>query len=108
MNTRLIKALALFVCALLMITAALPAAAYAVPNDNDMESTHEKLYAFWHQEAYGGLNNGEAVYDHEWVTGVGYEWTEPPTYDGGWDTVLVVPYINLALVRGYALQFTPD
>lgn len=55
---------------------------------------HDKLYAFWQQEAYGGLNNGEAVYDHEWMQDVFY-WSVGPEnahYDGSWNTLLVDAY----------------
>lgn len=64
----------------------------------------DKLYAFWHQEAYGGLSNGEAVYDHEWIEDVFYYdfGAVPPTYDGGWQTHLVETFDGYS----YFLSFT--
>ena len=46
------------------------------------------LTAFWHQEAYDGMNNGEAVYDIH--LGEGGDLEHPaPTYDGGYWTHLL-------------------
>ena len=52
----------------------------------------EKLLAFWQQEAYGGLNNGEAVYAVDWsLTPEHYHEFGGvyPSYDGSYWTHLV-------------------
>ena len=46
------------------------------------------LTAFWQQEAYDGMNNGEAVYDIH-LGEYGYLDNPAPTYDGGYYTNLL-------------------
>lgn len=55
------------------------------------DSDAEKLTAFWHQPAYNGLNNGEAVYDHEWNAGDYWGDVSGMYYHDGWNTDLISP-----------------
>lgn len=98
MNRIIAAALVIALCVML---AAVPAGA-----ENKSSGT-DKLAAFWQSEAYGGMSNGDAVYDHEWLEDVYYwSFTEPPKYDGTWNTVLVEPYVTYE--NGFMLKFTHD
>ncbi len=85
---------ALMCAALALALAAVFAASWAgaVPAAGDgsllNETDRAELLAFWQQEAYGGMNNGEAVYDI--ALGDGGFLEEPaPQYDGGCITHLI-------------------
>lgn len=90
-TNRLSRLAAIGVALLMLALAALPAAAgnhsALAISDHDAE----KLTAFWNQEAYNGLTNGEAVYDHEWPEVNYYFGFDPNTmhYEGGYDTELL-------------------
>lgn len=91
MRGRKLKAVCCVLCCAVLLFASLPAAA----SRDIEENAHEKLIAFWHQEAYDGLNNGEAVFDHEWMQGVFYEGGGDPStlhYEGSYYTPLISSY----------------
>ena len=83
-----LKALCLLLAALVCMTT-IPVLSFAAPicpdsvNDVDMQ----KLYAFWQQPAYDGMNNGEATYDFELPEGCYSLWNAD--YSGSWATDLV-------------------
>ena len=85
------KAVSVLLCTVLAFALCVPVFA-AGRGEEEFEDFREKLYNFWQQEAYDGLNNGEAVYDHEWTEGVTYLNPEHPSYDGTWDTHIVSAY----------------
>ena len=58
------------------------------PHNDPSEYDQMMLTAFWQQEAYDGMNNGEAVYDIHLAPG-GYLEYPPPTYGGGYYTHLL-------------------
>ncbi|MBO4879815.1 MAG: dockerin type I repeat-containing protein [Clostridia bacterium] len=69
------------------------------------EYDRQKLTDFWHQEAYDGMNNGEAVYVYEFP--VGARPAEEPTYGGGWYTHLITETSN-SLGSGFTFSFSYD
>ena len=73
------KAVSVLLCTVLALALCVPVFA-AGRGEEEFEDFREKLYNFWQQEAYDGLNNGEAVYDHEWTEGVTYLNPEHPSH----------------------------
>lgn len=91
------------VAVLLVLTLAMEITASwagAAPKDGLVLDEHDqaKLYAFWQQEAYDGMNNGEAVYDIRLGEG-GYLSVPRPEYDGTCITHLV----HTAVIPGYGV-----
>lgn len=93
---RIRKAISLIAAFVLAAAAALPVFALEQTPDFIYYDAHdmEKLTAFWHQEAYGGLTNGEAAYDFDWPEPsdtFGYCFGCPIglSYDGGYYTKLL-------------------
>ena len=85
------KTLKTILCAALAlaIAAVLPASSFAGQKlDVPTEYDQQMLTAFWHQEAYDGLSNGEAVYDVHVPEG-GYISEDPGEYEGGYYTRLI-------------------
>lgn len=87
MKRNTFKTLSVILCGI-MLFSALPVCAALHSED---EFGQDKLLAFWQQEAYGGLSNGQAVYDHEWMDDVFY-WNGNTQYNDTWFTDLVSPY----------------
>lgn len=99
--------------ALVFAAAAFPVSATDMTPDFIYYDTHdmEKLTAFWHQEAYGGLNNGEAAYDFDWPEPsdtFGYCYGSPIglSYDGGYYTKLLdLPSDSYDYGNGFSFGF---
>lgn len=94
MKRKSIKALSL-VLLISMLLCHAPLAYAAVHTEDDYGQ--DKLYAFWQQEAYDGLNNGQAVYDHEWMDV--FYWNGASEYNDTWYTAIVDQhsgYFNLS------------
>ncbi len=91
----------LLMAALLCITAL--SSALAMPPSMFTPLDAEKLYAFWQQPAYDGMNNGEAVYDYEVPDfyNVLYNYS----YGGGYLTELVTDTV-VGHATGFYFRFT--
>ncbi len=100
-RNRINKLLCLALCAALATALCIPCALAGAASIATCEGDREKLCAFWQQEAYSGLTNGEAVYDHDWPNIEGFE---PPAYDGSWNTLL----INQNIADGYCFDFRAE
>jgi len=83
------KVFSLCLAALFAAVFALPCFAGGVTDESISGHDVEKLLAFWHQPAYDGLNNGEAVYDHDWPAANYYCGDPSGSYDDTWSTRLV-------------------
>ena len=66
------------------------------------ESDQEKLLAFWQQEAYDGMNNGEAVYAYDFMEGSQHP---SPVYQGGYLTALIFEQYVSGGHYGYDFNF---
>ena len=79
----------IMLCAALISALFIPfISAETVPLEVPDAADREKLLAFWQQEAYNGLCNGDAVYDYAWEHDYPDE-TQHPSYDGTWSTELI-------------------
>ena len=86
---RMVPALAAALCIMLAF-AQTPVFSMTAQGEPD-GVTRQKLLAFWQQEAFGGLTNGEAVYEIYWgFTPEHYNYgAGHGSYDGTWSTKLV-------------------
>lgn len=105
------KAVSVLLCTVLALALCVPVFA-AGRGEEEFEDFREKLYNFWQQEAYDGLNNGEAVYDHEWSHPIeNYLFDEFPTYQNTWWTNLT-PVLQLPVLHDgtemYEFRFRSD
>lgn len=98
-SKNLLRALALMTALIFSIAVVSPALA-DLPQLP--EADKEKLLAFWQQEAYDGMTNGEAVYVYEFPEGANTLFH--PTYPGTYYTDLVHPTFQGA-VPGFGLEF---
>ncbi len=95
-----LKAFCLFLAALI-VSAAFPMFSLADAVIAVIPSTEDqvKLYEFWHQPAYDGMNNGEACYVYQFPEGSNH--LSNPEYQGSWYTGL----LDLDHVNGYRFAF---
>ncbi len=100
-TTSLFKALCLAVAALFTASVIAPALAAQITALPELDQS--KLCAFWQQEAYDGMINGEAVYDRDVPEGL-YFYSDPH-YTGGYSTVLVNERYVGSGVNGYDFRF---
>ncbi|MBO4878813.1 MAG: dockerin type I repeat-containing protein [Clostridia bacterium] len=96
------KALCVIAALLLVATAFFPVMADNVmPSNRIPEYDQQKLYEFWHQEAYDGMNNGEAVYDYVFQENEHPLYT--PAWNGDWRTELIG--VGYSPENGYYYSF---